>query len=79
MVFQEVEKDKTTDVQWRQEKTEMGMRRRLQGRGRKDRLLAGPIPESRQSQAKNLPSIRIGIPDRGVPLARRGARARHRP
>ena len=55
------------------------MRRRLQGRGRKDRLLAGPIPESRQSQAKNLPPIRIGIPDRGVPLARRGARARHRP
>ena len=30
----------------------MGMRRRLQGRGRKHRLLAGPIPESRQSQAK---------------------------
>ena len=68
-----------TDGQRRQEKTKMGMRRRLQRRRWKDHLLAGPIPESRQSQAKNLPPIRIGIPDRGVPLARRGARARHRP
>lgn len=77
--FQEIEKDKMTDGQWRQEKTEMGMRRRLQRRGRKHRLLAGPLPESRQFQAKNLPPIRRGIPDRGVPLARRGTRTRHRP
>jgi hypothetical protein len=44
--FQEIEKDKMTDGQWRQEKTGMGMRRRLQGRGRKHRLLVHSEPRS---------------------------------